>query len=256
MKSILFAMLAAGVSSQFCEEEGWEVMFRDDFNGNALNTSNWNIVTTQGDSRVRNACGTASNVQVSNGTLILSSKREKPEGCKFNYTTGAVTSIDKAFWQADDVRVCVRAVLPGKKGKGAGTWPAHWLLPNNNKCWPTNGEIDIMEMINGDGVLHGTYHWSPSKCGADSSCGSHTNVETYNTEMHEYATQYNTSFMSFQLDGKTYFRSKPNDPELFAVPYYALLQTALGGPWPGPVNKETEFPLYHVIDSIIVSKKK
>eukprot|EP01060_Flectonema_neradi_P034737 TRINITY_DN619_c2_g1_i1.p1 TRINITY_DN619_c2_g1~~TRINITY_DN619_c2_g1_i1.p1 ORF type:complete len:273 (+),score=53.84 TRINITY_DN619_c2_g1_i1:51-821(+) len=256
MKSLILTLLATGVFSQFCEEDGWEVIFRDDFNGDSLDMDNWEIITSQGDSRVRDSCGTADNVNVKNGTLILSSKREQPAGCKYNYTTGAVISQNKKYWQADDVRVCVKAILPGKKGTAAGVWPAHWLMPNSNDCWPTGGEIDIMEMINGDGVLHGTYHWSPSKCGDDHHCGSSTPAETYGTQMHEYATQYNTSHVSFQLDSQTYFVSQSGQPELYALPYYALLQTALGGPWPGPVTKDTAFPIYHIIDSIIVSKKK
>ena len=39
-------------------------------------------------------------------------------------------------------------------------------MPDNKKCWPSNGEIDIMEMIDGDGTTHGTYHWQ-----TNGSCG-------------------------------------------------------------------------------------
>ena len=48
----------------------------------------------------------------------------------------------------------------GVPGNSVGMWPAHWMMPNDSSCWPDHGEIDIMEMINGDGSSHATYHWN------------------------------------------------------------------------------------------------
>jgi hypothetical protein len=45
-------------------------------------------------------------------------------------------------------------------GQDDGIWPAHWLMPTDGYCWPDHGEIDITEMMNGDGVMAGTYHWN------------------------------------------------------------------------------------------------
>lgn len=42
---------------------------------------------------------------------------------------------------------------------GQGLWPAHWMMPNDASCDPDEGEMDILEMIDGDGIAHGTYHW-------------------------------------------------------------------------------------------------
>ena len=104
-------------------------------------------------------------------------------GTTFNFTSAAVTTAGKRVFGGGDTttRVCVRAQLPGGggAGKGNGYWPAHWLLPSGCpvgcKPLPTlppgcptgacvtgcnAAEIDIMEMINGDGTLHGTYHWA------------------------------------------------------------------------------------------------
>jgi hypothetical protein len=55
------------------------------------------------------------------------------------------------------------------------------MMPDNDKCWPSNGEIDIMEMINGDAQTHGTYHWQVNgSCGdkpkKHPSIGSQTSV--------------------------------------------------------------------------------
>jgi hypothetical protein len=53
----------------------------------------------------------------------------------------------------------------GKRPDSKGVWPAHWMMPDNTACWPSNGEIDIMEMVNGDGVTHATYHWREREIG-------------------------------------------------------------------------------------------
>ena len=52
----------------------------------------------------------------------------------------------------------VSGYIPGGSDKSQGIWPAHWMMPDVDDCWPSKGEIDIMEMVNGDGVTHGTYH--------------------------------------------------------------------------------------------------
>ncbi|KIW77909.1 hypothetical protein Z517_07742 [Fonsecaea pedrosoi CBS 271.37] len=40
-----------------------------------------------------------------------------------------------------------------------GIWPAFWLLPFEPFTWPTDGEVDIAETWNGDGVNHSCLHW-------------------------------------------------------------------------------------------------
>lgn len=48
-----------------------------------------------------------------------------------------------------------------------GIWPAFWLLPQEPSVWPTDGEIDIAETWNGDGInrtcLHFGHHEEPDK---------------------------------------------------------------------------------------------
>ena len=43
-------------------------------------------------------------------------------------------------------------------------------------------------------------------------------------------------------------------PEFYDVPYYMILNTAVGGPWPGEPNAQTKFPLYHYIDYVHVAQ--
>ena len=199
--AILTASLAADTS--FCAQAGWMQVWADEFSGTTLNTSKWTVDLNSGDSRVRDSTGTASNVYIEAGALVLRSQRETVPGSQFNFTSGAVETKDKASWKhVGGTRACVRAKLPGgESGEGKGIWPAHWMMPNDDSCWPAHGEIDIMEMINGDGTTHATYHWQKAqggcgdKCADGSSCphqsigASHGDTHDA-SEWHEYAVEY------------------------------------------------------------------
>jgi len=41
----------------------------------------------------------------------------------------------------------------------AGIWPAFWLLPSEPFQWPYEGEVDILENWNADGMNHSCLHW-------------------------------------------------------------------------------------------------
>ena len=249
---LAFCGSAAGTS--FCDAPGWNQVWRDDFNGTAVDQSAWNIVESQDNSIVRDSCGLAKNVEVKDGNLVLTSRREQVSGCKYDYTTGAIQSQNKKYWQGN-TRACVRAILPGVEGHSKGVWPAHWMMPNTKACWPTNGEIDIMEMINGDGWAHATYHWN-KQCSKDSSHSGQVRPANSLTDFHEYAVEYNATHISFYVDSQFVDGVTKNTASVYDVPYYMILQTALGGPWPGPVSPNTVFPIEHKVDYVSISQKK
>ena len=159
------AAAAAAAPSSFCDDDGWAEVWADHFNGTELDTTSWTVDLNAGDSRVRDSQGTADNVYLEDGDLVLRSQ-EQSAG-KWNYTSGAVQTMGKQSWKGL-TRACVRARLPGGEGgegprkDSAGIWPAHWMMPDNKACWPSNGEIDIMEMVNGDGITHATCECSRS----------------------------------------------------------------------------------------------
>ncbi len=177
----------AAAPSSFCSpaDGSWSVAWRDEFDGDALDPSKWAVTLGADEGSMRAARGTADNVWVADGALVLRS-RATPAGL---FESGAVTTRGRAAWSGR-ARVCVRARLPAATtvGEGAravanasrGLWPAHWLLPDDvcradayappdvavpdlppgASCWPDKGEIDIMEMINGDGITRVAYHYS------------------------------------------------------------------------------------------------
>ena len=74
---ILAASLSLALGASFCEPNAaWQSNWVEEFEGDALNTSSWSVVTGDWIGACRDALCTPDNVQVANGTLILTSKRE------------------------------------------------------------------------------------------------------------------------------------------------------------------------------------
>lgn len=182
-------------------------------------------------------------------------------GCCYMKSSGAT-----GFDTAAPGRVA--GFVPGGSDTAQGIWPAHWLMPDVNDCWPTKGEIDIMEMVNGDGMYHGTYHWSgDGTCGADAANGGDSKAPIdFTSEYHEYAVEWEEDHIHFVVDGEVRHTAKPGEQPTYGGPtattfyettYYWLLNTAVGkdGVWAGPPGPNTKFPAYHKIDYTMVSQR-
>lgn len=268
---------SAGITEQssdfdsFCDSRGgFALEWRDEFEGAGLDASAWNVVNGDKGRNV-GACREAEclpqNVKVSDGNLVLTSRREKHG--EFNYTTGAVTTRDKKTWPFHpEFRLCVSARLPGGGGgeRGRGIWPAHWLMPNDHSCDPDEGEMDILEMINGDTNAHGTYHWETTfpahPCSypkGHKSVTAAVSIPDFATVFHEYAVEHSRDHVAYVYDGKVILnktRTSREHPEFWPVPFYLILNTAIGGSWPGPPSEQTVFPTEHRIDYVRVSVKR
>jgi len=184
-----------------------------------------------------------------------------------NFTTGAVNTFGKSVWTANPgaFRMCISAKLPGGGGsnRGQGIWPAHWLMPNDDSCDPDEGEIDIMEMVDGDGFAEATYHWQTSFPAVNCSYPrNHTEFTAkadlrqshWDDTFHEYAVEHGPSHLAFVVDGKTLVNN--SDAAFWPVDWYLILNTAIGGGWPGPPSPSTKWPTYHVIDYVRVARRQ
>ena len=275
--------MATGTS--FCTADpSWRVVWRDEFEGPQLDARVWNIENGivpklhQGPKRFgadchgrgcallgscREAACTRENVEVRDGRLVLSSQRLHASGR--NYTTGAVNSWGKASWRADRAhgpfRLCISAILPGVPGRAKGLWPAHWLMPQDDSCDPDEGEFDIMEMVDGDGIAYSTYHWQDGvpaqKCAFPKNHKSvfaqATLAKGWNETLHEWAVEHGEKHVAFVLDGKVILNT--SSPRFYSsVAWYLILNTAIGGIWPGSPTPDTAFPVTHEIDYVRVSR--
>ena len=124
---------------------GWTKKFEDNF---STDLNQWNI-WYGGAFNNELQLYQQSNLQVVNGNLVITSKKETATGPTtpydqtqktFNYTSARIEckSNISASSATPKVRVTARIMLPS----GYGMWPAFWSYGDP---WPTQGEIDILE---------------------------------------------------------------------------------------------------------------
>lgn len=137
---------------------GWQLVWRDEFNGNQLDLTKWSYEQNcWGGGNAEQQCYTdrASNSHLQDGKLIITARREdftgpdNPQGnpastATLPYTSARLRSLNKGDWTYG--RFEIKAKLP----EGQGTWPAIWMLPSDYVygSWAASGEIDIMEAVN------------------------------------------------------------------------------------------------------------
>ena len=276
-RAALFTGLVGLVSSasppptSFCAAPGWAPAWHDDFDGDALDAASWTItVGDEGGSlgACRSALCARDNVAVHDGALFLTTRREAVGS--YAYTTGAVnTSAKRAFTPADGgtFRGCVSARLPGHAapaGAAQGLWPAIWWMPDDASCDPDEGEMDVLEMISGHGTGYATYHWQSNwpatKCAypkGHEHVSSNATVRAWNTTFHEFAVERAADYVAFVYDGVTVLNSSGASPPplLWSMPFYLIINTALGGSWPGEPTADTVLPVDHVVDYVTVSRR-
>jgi beta-glucanase (GH16 family) len=124
---------------------GYTKIFEDNFDADL---SKWNI-WTGGAFNNELQYYQAANMQLLNGNLIITAKKETVTGVTtpfdatpktFNYTSGRIeckTNIS-ASATTPKMRIVARIKLPA----GYGMWPAYWSYGDP---WPTQGEIDYLE---------------------------------------------------------------------------------------------------------------
>jgi beta-glucanase (GH16 family) len=284
---VIVAVLFRGTFAGWCDEwDAGTLEWSDEFDGDKLDSSKWSVVCndmegancgalpfgthdpTSNGAECRSATCIPEAVSVGNGNLILTSARDPANSSA--WTTGAVKTWEKATWTPRDgtYRMCISAKLPGGGGgaAGQGIWPAHWMMPQDNSCDPDEGEMDIMEMVSGDGTQWATYHWQDNwpaaKC-AYPEGHQHVYAGLYMGEdwadgFHEYGVERAHDYVAFSVDGKVIVNSTSSDVPvaLWPVPFYLILNSAVGGSWPGEPNASTVSPTYHLVDYVRLAREK
>jgi len=230
-----------------CLSYGWTLVWEDDFNGASIDQSKWTIRNSflhdpEGEIYMSDEC------YLENGKLVLRS-RPRVIG-NHNYTSCWLDTQGKFGQQYGKVEISAK--IP----RGKGMWPAHWLMPNDNSCWPVEGEIDIMEYIGVEpgqmGDIYGTLHWSNNKvCGSNIGNGGvmKSNGVDYTSDYHVYSVEWTAAGINWFVDNKMY-HTVSNSLFTPSHPFFIILNTAVGGDWPGYPDKTTQFPQYHYIEYV------
>jgi beta-glucanase (GH16 family) len=239
----------------------WRLVWSDEFNKKgAPDPAKW----TYEEGFVRNdeaqvyTKGRRDNIRVDNGVLIIEARKERVASpAPAEYTSGSLTTRGRAAWRYGKIEV--RAKLPS----GRGTWPAIWLLGNNENVvgWPKCGEIDVMEHVGYDpGVVHANVHTERYNHVQKNGKGDRVAVADPFGEFHTYAVEWTESKMDFFVDGKPYF-SFANERTgsaawPFDQPFYLILNVAIGGSWGGEKGVDDAiFPQRMEVDYVRVYQR-
>jgi beta-glucanase (GH16 family) len=218
---------------------GWILTWSEEFDGTSIDTSVWNVEnsTTSGYGGTLQAW-TPQNVVVQDGVLRLISLKQSLNGMQ--YTSGAVnTPRKKSFGPYGWLEV--RAKLP----KGRGLWPAIWTNENNDPF----AEIDLMEMLGHDpNRIHMTNHiWGTTYGHKEVLSCSYVGPD-YSADFHTYAVDISPSSIIWYIDGVQ--RCGPSTTGVPTETSFILLNTSIGGSWPGSPDGSTVFPQYYDIDYV------
>jgi hypothetical protein len=238
---------------------GMVLTWSDEFDGQALNTGNWNYdigdgcpsLCGWGNNELEYYTNSTNNVFLQNGSLIIESKNQQIGGKE--YSSGRINTSGKQAFKFG--RIDIRAISP----TGRGIWPALWMFPQDNVygSWPNSGEIDIMEVKGHDmQTAYQTVHFGPgppstyiSKTYTLSNGGLGDAFHVYSLvwvkdELRLLVDDIEVSKVTAaDLTGRTYpFNEK----------FFIILCTAVGGNFPGAPDATSTYPQWLIVDYVRV----
>ncbi len=223
---------AGGEEPEEFQTEFEDLLWSDEFDGDALDTDNWNYEIGNGTNGWGNGevqYYTEDNVTVQDGNLVITAKRESESG--FEFTSGRITTQDK--FEFTYGRVEARAKMP----EGGGTWPAIWMLGANfdEVGWPETGEIDIMEWVgNNPGETSSALHF-PGNSGGNAVVGR-TPISNASTEFHTYTVEWTSENITLLLDGEVFFTFTNEASLPFDKDFFLIMNVAMGGGLGGEID--------------------
>jgi beta-glucanase (GH16 family) len=285
-KSALTRAGAASPAAIPAPPPGFSLTWSDDFTGAAgtgLNTGTYKYDTGPGSSfgtgEIETMTNSTANVyQDGAGHLVLRALHSGTDP-RSGWTSGRVETQSATFGAPAGGVVMMQASIQQPNvttANGAGYWPAFWMLGSTLRTgtpWPTSGEVDILEDINGRSSVFGTLHCGTNPggpCNESTGLGSGERACTgCQTGYHTYAVQIDRSVSPEQirwyLDGANYFTLSANrvDATTWANavdhPFFIIFDLAMGGGFPdafgGGPNAATVSGGQMNIDNVAVYNK-
>jgi beta-glucanase (GH16 family) len=224
----------------------YQLVWSDEFNGTSLNTSNWNIDVGNPGVNSEQEYYQAANITETGGNLVITAQQQSVGGQP--YTSGKIETAGK--FSTTYGRIEARIALP----MVTGTWPAFWMLGNNISTvgWPTCGEIDIMEHVNTTNTILGTMHWN----GGSGHVQYGSSTTTTPGDFHIYAVEWDNSSIRWYVDNTLYvtgnIANNINNTGAFHLPFYIILNLAIGGTLSGSTVDNSSLPTSMLVDYVHV----
>ncbi|GAM28523.1 hypothetical protein SAMD00019534_116990 [Acytostelium subglobosum LB1] len=229
--------------------DGWNLYWEDEFNATHIDTNVWTLTNyTPGDAQLQ--FYTPENCFIEDGKLVLLSNYSKLYG--FNYTSCRMDTSGSLNVVYGRFEALMQLPL------GKGYWPAFWLYSLESTC-DFYREIDIMENTGDDKIIWGTYH-ETNNCSNMGSVYNTTDVSTLNTEFHLYSVIWDVDLIVFMVDNIPYnildLKNNPTTRFPNDVTFYMILNTAIGGGWPGDPDKNSVFPQKNIVEYVKIWKQQ
>jgi beta-glucanase (GH16 family) len=216
--------------------------------GNGGSNAGWGNLQLEYDTNNHNV------YQDGQGNLVIEARKENPAGYQcWNgpcaYTSARITTSGK-FATLTHGRVEARIKMASEQG----IWPAFWMLGANNKVWPADGEVDIMENPGLDPTInYGSYHGPGINGGGTYKLPGGA---SYTSDYHIFAVDWDHDSVRYSVDGHVYetlYRANVSASQwVFDGPFFLILNVAVGGKWPGSPNASTVFPEKMWVDYVRV----
>lgn len=219
----------------------WVMIFDDEFNSPALSRSQWNILRYKYPYNSQLQYYSPSQVLVTHGLLGIVTSRHFFG--VYPYLSGMITTRGKFGFLYG--KVVIRLRIPA----GQGLLPAVWLLPTQGPPLP---EIDMMETIGSrTHNLFAAQHWR-TRTGRVGSSGHMFTGPDFAEGFHTITMTWEPGRITWSVDGGAPYTSTRYVP---SVPMYLIINTSVGGPWPGTPDASTKLPQYFWIDYLRVYTK-
>lgn len=237
------AVVVVGTAPTICDytlnetaliNAGWTKIFEDEF---TTDLSKWNI-WTGGAFNNELQHYQASNLQLVNGALVITAKRETVQGQTtpfdptiktFNFTSGRIEC--KTNVSANTTNPKIRMIARIKLPAGYAMWPAFWSYGDP---WPTQGEIDVLEARGNEPTKYQTNYFYGTKANTNLVRGA-TGVITADASLqtcyHLYELVWEQDKLTSYLDGQLVEIKTEGGyiPNLFGKTERITLNLAVGG---------------------------
>jgi beta-glucanase (GH16 family) len=235
------------------------LVFSDEFNsaaGSKPDPAKWTIDPGTGQNgEVQYYTNNDNAAMDGQGHLVMTARKETVGGR--DYTSHRMNTGGKFTFQYG--RVEARIKVP----KGNGFWPAFWMMGADfltGRPWPYNGEVDIMEVLGRNTTeSYSTLH-APMYNGAG-GYGLKYNLPgggDFASDYHVWAAEWDSKGIKFLVDNQQVFYASKETVEstrgawIYDHPFYLILNLAVGGDFPGPVDATTPFPSQMLVDYVHV----
>ena len=256
---LLFFLFSCTSQKSAYNKEDWELVFVDEFNKKGLpDSALWNYdVGGEGYGNNEAQFYTKSrleNARVENGNLVIEARKESWK--KNLYTSAKLFTKGKHAWTYG--RIEVRAKLP----KGKGTWPAIWMMSENMKTWPDDGEIDIMEHVGfNEGFIHASIHTKKYNHLIHTQKTDTIFVKDATEKFHVYLLDWSPEKIEVYVDDEKIFTTSNSEKTYeawpFDQPFYLILNVAIGGNWGGKEGvDEGVFPQKMLVDYVRIYQQR